>query len=175
MSNVVLIGLPGSGKSSVGRQLARRLQVPFVDSDQVIEQRLGCSIREYFDREGEDAFRDVEQAVIDDLSLNHSGVLSTGGGTVLRPVNREHLHQRGKVVYLRSSPEEVFRRLRHDVSRPLLQVSDPLQRLRDLYAVRDPLYRETAHFIIETGRPSVATLVNMILMQLELAGVLPGH
>ena len=175
MSNVVLIGLPGSGKSSVGRQLARRLQVPFVDSDHVIEQRLGCSIREYFDREGEDAFRDVEQAVIDDLSLNHSGVLSTGGGTVLRPVNREHLHQRGKVVYLRSSPEEVFRRLRHDVSRPLLQVSDPLQRLRDLYAVRDPLYRETAHFIIETGRPSVATLVNMILMQLELAGVLPGH
>ena len=175
MSNVVLIGLPGSGKSSVGRQLARRLQVPFVDSDHVIEQRLGCSIREYFDREGEGAFRDVEQAVIDDLSLNHSGVLSTGGGTVLRAANREHLHQRGKVVYLRSSPEEVFRRLRHDVSRPLLQVSDPLQRLRDLYAVRDPLYRETAHFIIETGRPSVATLVNMILMQLELAGVLPGH
>jgi shikimate kinase len=175
LSNVVLIGLPGSGKSSVGRQLARRLQRPFVDSDHVIEQRLGCSIREYFDREGEDAFRDVEQAVIDDLTLNHSGVLSTGGGTVLRPANREHLHQRGKVVYLRSSPEEVFRRLRHDASRPLLQVSDPLQRLRDLYAVRDPLYRETAHFIIETGRPSVATLVNMILMQLELAGVLPGH
>lgn len=175
MSNVVLIGLPGSGKSSVGRQLARRLQLPFVDSDHVIEQRLGCSIREYFDREGEDAFRDVEQAVIDDLSLNHVGVLSTGGGTVLRPANREHLHQRGKVVYLRSSPEEVFRRLRHDVSRPLLQVSDPLQRLRDLYAVRDPLYRETAHFTIETGRPSVATLVNMILMQLELAGVVPGH
>jgi shikimate kinase len=175
LSNVVLIGLPGSGKSSVGRQLARRLQLPFVDSDHVIEQRLGCSIREYFDREGEDAFRDVEQAVIDDLSLNHVGVLSTGGGTVLRPANREHLHQRGKVVYLRSSPEEVFRRLRHDVSRPLLQVSDPLQRLRDLYAVRDPLYRETAHFTIETGRPSVATLVNMILMQLELAGVVPGH
>ena len=175
MSNVVLIGLPGSGKSSVGRQLARRVQLPFVDSDQVIEQRLGCSIREYFDREGEDAFRDVEQAVIDDLSLNHAGVLSTGGGTVLRLANREHLHQRGKVVYLRSSPEEVFRRLRHDVSRPLLQVSDPLQRLRDLYAVRDPLYRETAHFIIETGRPSVATLVNMILMQLELAGVVPGR
>jgi shikimate kinase len=175
LSNVVLIGLPGSGKSSVGRQLARRLQLPFVDSDHVIEQRLGCSIREYFDREGEDAFRDVEQAVIDDLTLSHAGVLSTGGGTVLRQANREHLHQRGKVVYLRSSPEEVFRRLRHDVSRPLLQVSDPLQRLRDLYSVRDPLYRETAHFIIETGRPSIATLVNMIVMQLELAGVVPGN
>jgi shikimate kinase len=76
------------------------------------------------------------------------------------------------VVYLKSTPEELFRRLRHDVNRPLLQVSDPLARLRDLYAVRDPLYRETAHFVIETGRPSVATLVNMIIMQLELAGVI---
>ena len=79
----------------------------------------------------------------------------------------------GRVVYLRSSPEEVFRRVRHDRNRPLLQVADPLQRLRDLYAIRDPLYRETAHFVIETGRPSVATLVNMIVMQLELAGHLP--
>jgi shikimate kinase len=96
-------------------------------------------------------------------------VLSTGGGAVLRAANRARLHQRGQVVYLRSTPEEVFRRLRHDRIRPLLQVADPLQRLRDLYAVRDPLYRETAHFTVETGRPSVATLVNMIVMQLELA------
>jgi shikimate kinase len=75
------------------------------------------------------------------------------------------------VIYLNSSPEELFRRLRHDRSRPLLQVADPMQRLRDLYAVRDPLYRETAHFSVDTGRPSVASLVNMILMQLELAGI----
>ncbi len=170
MQCLALIGLPGSGKSSVGRQLARRLQLPFVDSDHVIEQRLGCSIREYFDREGEAPFRDLEQQVIDDLTRTHPGVLSTGGGSVLRQANREHLHQRGHVIYLRSSPDEIFRRLRHDVSRPLLQVNDPLQRLRDLYAERDPLYRETAHFVIETGRPSVATLVNMIVMQLELVG-----
>ena len=170
-----LIGLPGSGKSTVGRQLARRLQLPFVDSDHVIEARLGCPIRQYFEREGEDSFRDAEAAVIDDLTLGPRGVLSTGGGAVLRSVNRLHLRQRGQVIYLKSSPVELFRRLRHDRNRPLLQVADPLARLRDLYAIRDPLYRETAHFIIETGRPSVATLINMIVMQLELAGVWPPH
>lgn len=169
---VSLVGLPGSGKTTVGRQLARRLQLPFVDSDQVIEQRLGCSIREYFERQGEDSFRNIEEEVVDDLTRTHQGILSTGGGVVLRPSNRERLHARGKVVYLKSSADELFRRLRHDSNRPLLQVADPLARLQELYAVRDPLYRETAHFVIETGRPSVATLVNMIMMQLELAGVL---
>lgn len=169
-----LIGLPGSGKSTVGRQLARRLQLPFVDSDHAIESRLGCPIRQYFEREGEDSFRDVEVNVIDDLTQAGLGVLSTGGGAVLREENRRHLHERGQVVYLKSSPDELFRRLRHDRNRPLLQVADPLARLRDLYAIRDPLYRETAHFTIETGRPSVATLVNMIVMQLELAGVWPN-
>lgn len=168
--SVSLVGLPGSGKSTVGRQLARRLAIPFSDSDHVIERRLGCSIREYFEREGEERFRDIEQAVLDELTQGEACVLSTGGGSVLRAANRAHLHDRGRVVYLRSTPEEVFRRVRHDRNRPLLQVADPLQRLRDLYAVRDPLYRETAHFVIETGRPSVATLVNMIVMQLELAG-----
>ena len=169
---ISLIGLPGSGKSTVGRQLARRLQLPFLDSDHAIEERLGCSIRDYFEREGEASFRDVEEAVIDELTSLGSGVLSTGGGSVLRPANRQHLRERGHVVYLRSSPDELFRRLRHDVKRPLLQVADPLGRLRDLYAQRDPLYRETAHFVVETGRPSVSTLVNMIIQQLELAGAL---
>ena len=169
-----LVGLPGSGKSTVGRQLSRRLQLPFFDSDHVIEQRIGCSIREYFEREGEDRFRDVEESVIDQLTLNQKGVLSTGGGVVLRAANRLHLRERGQVIYLNSSPDELFRRLRHDVNRPLLQVADPLGRLRELHALRDPLYRETAHFIIETGRPSVATLVNMIVMQLELAGLVSG-
>jgi shikimate kinase len=171
---VSLIGLPGSGKSTVGRQLARRLQLPFFDSDHVIEQQLGCSIREYFEREGEDRFRDVEESVIDQLTQNPKCVLSTGGGVVLRPNNRLHLRERCQVIYLNSSPDELFRRLRHDVNRPLLQVADPLGRLRDLHTIRDPLYRETANFIIDTGRPSVASLVNMITMQLELAGVVPN-
>jgi shikimate kinase len=176
---ITLIGLPGSGKSTVGRQLARRLSARFVDSDQAVEQRLGCSIREYFEREGEPAFRDVEQAVLHDLVQAHLAgeqpmmVLSTGGGSVLREENRHLLKAHGTVVYLRSSPEDLYRRLRHDQNRPLLQVGDPMQRLRDLYQQRDPLYRETAHFQVETGRPSVATLVNMIIMQLDLADKMP--
>ena len=174
-SSSFLIGLPGSGKSTVGRQLSRRLALPFFDSDHVIEQRLGCSIREFFEREGEARFRDLEAAVIDELTRGATAIVSTGGGSVLRPENRACLHQRGKVFYLKSTPEEVYRRLRYDRNRPLLQVDDPLQRIRDLFDARDPLYRETAHFVIETGRPSVATLVNMIVMQLELAGgVAPG-
>jgi len=168
---ISLIGLPGSGKSSVGRQLARRLQLPLLDSDQVIEQRLGCSIREYFETQGEEAFRDIEESVINELTQGSVGVLSTGGGVVLRAANREHLRSRTHVIYLKSVPEELFRRLRHDKSRPLLQVTDPMQRLRDLFEQRDPLYRETAHFSVDTGRPSVASLANVILMQLELAGI----
>jgi len=147
--------------------------VSFVDSDHVIEQRLGCSIREFFNREGEERFRDIEEGVLDDLTLRHQGVLSTGGGSVLRAINRERLQERGRVIYLRSTPEEVYRRVRHDVNRPLLQVSDPVQRLRSLFEQRDPLYRETAHHVIDTGRPSVAALLNMIIMQLETAGDLP--
>lgn len=172
---IILIGLPGSGKSTVGRHLARRLDLPFFDSDHVIEERIGCPIREYFAREGEAAFRDVEEEVIRELTDGPNGVLATGGGAVLRPANRQRLHQAGKVIYLRSAPEEVHRRVRHDGNRPLLQVADPLARIRELHAERDPLYRETAHFVIETGRPSVPTLVNMVLMQLELSGALPSR
>jgi shikimate kinase len=168
---VALVGLPGAGKSAVGRRLGQRLQLPFIDSDQVIEQRIGCSIREYFDREGEAAFRDVEQRVIAELGAAAQGVVATGGGSVLREANRAQLREHFHVIYLRSTPEDLFRRLRHDVKRPLLQVADPLGRLRELHAVRDPLYRETAHDVVETGRPSLAMLVNIIVMQLELAGM----
>ena len=171
---IVLVGLPGSGKTTVGRQLARRLGLSFTDSDHVIEQRLGCSIRAFFECEGETPFRDLEETVIQELTQQAAGVLSTGGGAVLREANRRHLHQHGFVIYLRSSADELYRRLRHDSSRPLLQVPDPLGRLRDLYAQRDPLYLETAHFVIDTGRPSVSMLVNMIIMQLELAGIVPA-
>lgn len=172
---IACVGLPGSGKSTVGKQLARRVGLRFIDSDHVIEQRIGCSIREFFEREGEDAFRDIEQSVIDELTLGEPCVLSSGGGTVLRPSNRENLRERARVVYLHSVPEEVFRRLRHDQNRPLLQVADPLARLRDLYTARDALYRDTAHFVVETGRPSVPTLVNTILSQLAMAGVIPAN
>jgi shikimate kinase len=168
---IALIGMPGGGKSTVGRHLARRLNRSFADSDTVIEQQLGESIRSFFEREGEPAFRDLEEQVIGELTARADLVLATGGGSVLREANRHALHTRCTTVYLRSTPEELWRRLRHDTHRPLLQVADPMRRLRDLFAERDPLYRQTAHFVVETGRPPVPTLVNMILMQLELAGV----
>ena len=171
---ISLIGMPGSGKSTVGRHVAKHLGLPFIDSDQVIERRIGCSIRDYFETQGEAAFRNVEQAVIDEVTQLGGHVVATGGGAVLREANRGALHSRTTVVYLRSTPEDLARRLRHDNHRPLLQGStDPLHRLRALYQERDPLYRRTAHFVIETGRPSVHTLVNMVLMQLELAGLVP--
>lgn len=166
-----LVAMPGGGKSTVGRHLARHLHLDFTDSDAEIERRIGCPIRVFFEREGEARFRDLEQEVIAQLTDRPDGVLATGGGVVLREANRRALRERSTVIYLRSSPEDLFRRLRHDSHRPLLQVPDPLRKLRELHAERDPLYRQTAHFVIETGRPSVATLVNMILMQLELAGL----
>jgi shikimate kinase len=168
---IALVGMPGSGKSTVGRQLARQLGFDFVDSDTVIEQKLGMPIRDWFAQQGEEAFRDIEQAVIDELSQLNGVVLATGGGSVLRPSNRNALHSRCHVFYLRSSPDELFRRLRHDTQRPLLQVQDPSKRLRDLYRDRDPLYRRTAHFVIEAARPSVQALTGMVMMQLELAGL----
>ncbi len=170
--------MPGGGKSTVGKQLARRLRANFVDTDAAIERRIGQTIRTFFEEHGEAAFRDVESEVLRSLTGEAGAgpaVLATGGGIVLRPANRELLRKHSSVVYLHSGPEELFKRLRHDTVRPLLQGKDPLAKLRELYQQRHPLYQEVAHFTVETGRPSIATLVNTVLMQLELAGVLvPG-
>ena len=171
-ASIALVGMPGCGKSTVGRQLARQLGWRFVDSDHEIEREIGGSIRVFFEQHGEPAFRDLEQQTLAALAPQTHTVLATGGGAVLRDANRQALKRDCEVVYLRSAPEELVRRLRHDTQRPLLQVKDPLKRLRDLYHERDALYRDAADFVIETGRPSVPTLVNMILMQLELAGLI---
>jgi shikimate kinase len=169
--SVAFVGMPGGGKSTVGRQLARRLGRMFIDTDAAIEKRIGEPIRSYFETRGEEDFRDIEETVIEEVTSLKNAVLATGGGAVLRIRNRRVLRDRCHVVYLRSSPEDLFRRLRHDTVRPLLQVADPLARLRELLEIRDPLYREAAHSVIDTGRPSVTTLINIVLMQLELAGV----
>jgi len=169
---LALVGMPGAGKSTAGRQLARQLNLGFVDSDHEIETRVGCSIRTFFAEQGEEAFRAMEAEVLAQLASGAPRVIATGGGVVLREANREVLQRYCTVFYLQAAPEELFRRLRHDTQRPLLQVPDPQQRLRDLYGERDPLYRQTAHFVIETGRPSVSGLVDMVLMQLEAAGLL---
>jgi len=169
--SLALVGMPGCGKSTVGRQLARQLGLDFVDSDAEIETRIGMPIRDYFAAHGEPAFRDVEADVVEGLSGRAGIVLATGGGAVLRPSNRDALHSRMHVFYLRATPEDLHRRLRNDTQRPLLQVADPLRRLRELYRERDPLYRRTAHFVVESVRPSVPALAGMVLMQLELAGL----
>jgi shikimate kinase len=170
--SIALVGLPGSGKTTVGRQLARLLGLSFVDSDQAIEQRLGVPIREYFARHGEAAFRDVESAVIDELAGRPAQVLATGGGSVLRPSNRDALHSRSHVVYLHATPDALARRLRHDTQRPLLQVADPLQRLRELHEQRDPLYRRTAHVVVDSAHPSVRHLASLVRSRLEHAGAI---
>lgn len=177
VSIVSLVGLPGGGKSTVGRQLAKRLGARFLDADAVLEEHIGMPIRAFFEQHGEAAFRDLEEKVIDELTASGAAgplVLATGGGALLRLANRQRLHERTTVIYLRSTPEELFRRLRHDTQRPLLQVTDPLAKLRELHDVRHPLYEEAAHFCIDTGRPSVSTLVNMIMMQLDMAGLIPS-
>ncbi|MCY7316263.1 MAG: shikimate kinase [Rubrivivax sp.] len=167
---ISLVGMPGCGKSTVGRHLARQLGLRFLDSDHEIERHIGQPIRVFFEQQGEAAFRAVEQDVIDSLTRQQGCVLATGGGAVLRPSNRDALHSRCHVFYLRATPEELHRRLRHDTQRPLLQVEDPLKRLRELYRERDPLYRRTAHFVVESARPSVPGMLSMVLMQLEMAG-----
>lgn len=170
-----LVGMPGCGKSTVGRHLARQLGLRFIDSDHEIEHVIGMPIRAFFEAQGEAAFRDIEAAEIDRLTQQPGVLLATGGGAVLRPSNRDALHSRTHVFYLRATPEELARRLRHDTQRPLLQVDDPLKRLRELYRERDPLYRRTAHFVVEAARPSVHALQGMVLMQLEMAGLVdPG-
>ena len=161
----------GAGKTTVGRAVARRLDRLFFDSDHEIEARTGARIPIIFELEGEAGFRDREAHVITDLTLQQNIVLATGGGAVLRPENRLALQNNGVVVYLRANPHDLWLRTRRDKNRPLLQTGDPKARLESLYTVRDPLYRACAHYTIETGRPSVSALVNMVLMQLEVAGM----
>jgi len=164
-----LIGLPGSGKTTIGRQLAQLWGMGFVDSDQVIEQRLGCTIAAYFAAQGEAAFRDVEQQVIDEITATQERLLlSTGGGVVLREANRLHLHARSTVFYLQAAPEDIARRLRNDGTRPLLKGQDPGVRLRELMHQRHPLYLATAHYTIKTARLSVTQVVRKLAMQAEL-------
>lgn len=153
--NLFLVGLPGAGKSTLGRQLARRLSKRFVDADHELEQRLGVSIPTIFEIEGESGFRDREEATLVDLTQLSEVVLSTGGGVVLRAANRLRLRDNGTVIYLHANPGVLWERVRHSKNRPLLQTAEPHTRLATLYAERDALYREVADHVVESDRDEV--------------------
>jgi shikimate kinase len=165
--NIFLVGMMGAGKTTVGRVIARRLGRRFIDSDEAIEARCGVKIPVIFEIEGEEGFRARERSVIDELSSLPGIVLATGGGVVLAEENRRRLAERGTVIYLRAQPADLSRRLRNDRNRPLLRTADPLKRLEELYAQRDPLYSEVADIVVDTGRQKVPVLARQLLAQLE--------
>lgn len=167
MRNVFLIGPMGAGKSTIGRLLARELKYPFKDSDREIEARTGADIPWIFDVEGEEGFRQREEAMIAELTAENGIVLATGGGVVMRPANRKALAEGGLVVYLRTSVEQQLQRTAKDRQRPLLQNADPEKVLRELMAKRDPLYREIADLIIDTDQRGPKVVVNAIVSRLQ--------
>lgn len=163
--NIYLVGLMGAGKTTVGRQLARRLGRQFIDSDHEIVARTGVAIPTIFEIEGEDGFRRREAQTIAELTDVQGLVMATGGGVVLNPENRRRLHDTGWVVYLNVPPAMLYERTRHDRNRPLLQVADPLSRLEALHAQRDPLYREVAHFVVEGSHLVASGIVQLLLRE----------
>jgi shikimate kinase len=166
-NNIYLVGMPGAGKTTVGRQLARRMQRSFIDADHEIEARTGVRIPLIFDIEGEQGFRDRESRVLAELANESNLIVATGGGAVLRPVNRTALKQGGTVVYLHVVPRLLFERTRLDPNRPLLQVADPMQKIEELFAQRDPLYREVADIVINSMGGSINHLVKQVERELN--------
>jgi shikimate kinase len=165
--NVFLVGMMGAGKTTAGRLIARRLKRPFYDSDHEIERRCGVRIPVIFEIEGEAGFRAREAQVIAELCARKGIVLATGGGAVLDAENRRRLAASGTVVYLHARPAYLWQRVRHDRNRPLLATADPQKKLEQLYAERDPLYREVAAIVVDTGRQSVQALTRDLLAQLD--------
>jgi len=162
-----LVGMMGAGKTTIGRSLARALGREFRDLDHEIEARCGVRVAHIFDIEGEEGFRKRERRVLDQCSAMPEIVLATGGGAVLAPENRRHLKTRGVVVYLRATPEELYRRVARDRNRPLLQTADPQARIRELVALREPLYEEVADIVFDTGSTPVPQVVKALLPLLQ--------
>jgi shikimate kinase len=166
--NIFIVGMMGAGKSAVGRLLAARLGRDFVDADHEIQERTGVSIATIFEVEGEAGFRRREEQVIDDLSRREGGiVLATGGGALISAETRARLKARGFTIYLQAKAHDLWMRTRHDRGRPLLAVADPKAKLEELLAEREPHYREVADLIVETGRPSMTRLVDVLVERLR--------
>jgi shikimate kinase len=165
--NLILVGMPGSGKTTMGRALARHLNKVFMDSDEEITKRTGVTIPHIFDVEGEAGFRQRETDAIRDLSGRDNLVLATGGGAVLAEQNRELLRRNGIVIYLRANVHDLWQRTRHDSNRPLLQTGDPYAKLKELLQHRDPLYRQAADIVMHSGKQSAQTLMMQLAGEIE--------
>ncbi|MCL2075293.1 MAG: shikimate kinase [Betaproteobacteria bacterium] len=163
--NLYLVGLMGSGKTTVGRQLAKCLERPFLDTDHELEARTGVRIPLIFEIEGEAGFRRREAQIVEELTQQKGIVLATGGGAVLNAESRKLLRQRGWTAYLDAHPTLLWERTRHDRNRPLLQVEKPLERLASLYAERDPLYREIAHFVVDCNKMPLSLLIQSLFRE----------
>ncbi|MDP3877300.1 MAG: shikimate kinase AroK [Methylobacter sp.] len=165
--NIYLVGLMGAGKTTIGRQLARALSVPFYDSDKAIEERTGVDIPTIFEFEGEEGFRDREQKMIEQLTQMQGIVLATGGGAILRDENRRLLKENGFIVYLQCSVERILERTRRDTQRPLLKTDNPRDRIESLFEQREPLYLSCADFKIDTGVLQSKDVVSRILEEYQ--------
>lgn len=159
----------GAGKTTVGRLLAKHFNKAFVDSDHEIEARTGASIPLIFELEGERGFRDREEALIDELSLQDNIVLATGGGAILREATRTRLRERGLVIYLKADIRELLHRTRYDKNRPLLRTPDPKAKLQALLKEREPLYREVADIVFDSGHHSLPPMVRALEQQIQAA------
>ena len=166
--NLILVGMMGSGKTTMGRALARHLGKAFVDSDEEIQKRTGVTIPHIFDIEGEAGFRQRESAAIRDLVGRDNMVLATGGGAVLAEQNRAMLQQNGIVIYLKASVHDLWQRTRHDRNRPLLQTADPHAKLTELFQQRDPLYRQVADIVMQSGKQSAHALMLHLADEIEV-------
>ena len=173
--NIILVGMMGSGKTTVGKLLAKQLGKTFIDSDEEIQRRTGVTIPHIFDVEGETGFRIREGCVIQELLKLDNIVLATGGGAILSANNRPMMKQNGVVVYLKSSVHDLWQRTRHDHNRPLLQTGNPRAKLQELHDLRDPLYMETADVIIHTGKQSVQILLERLQHKLEDFNQMTGN
>ncbi len=171
--NLYLVGMPGSGKSTIGKVLSRHLNLEFIDADQELVSRTGVSIANIFQVEGEAGFRTRESQLLAALCQRDRLLLATGGGVVLRQDNRELLQRTGIVIYLHATLDHLWQRTRHDSRRPLLQTENPRSVLKCLLEVRDPLYRQVADLTVETGRQSIGKLVSEIDRQLDQHSLWP--
>ncbi|MBD3610069.1 MAG: shikimate kinase AroK [Gammaproteobacteria bacterium] len=167
VDKIFLVGLMGAGKTTIGKILAKALNKSFVDSDREIESHTGATIPLIFELEGEEGFRRRESEMIDELTQKHDLVLATGGGAVLKLENRKVLRERGTVIYLRASVDQLLERTRMDKNRPLLQTEDPRAKLEELMQERDPLYKDVADIIIDTGDTAVKQVVQDLIQRLE--------